>query len=233
MGDECLINIRRTKNMLVQEFEGKNKEEAIKTALDALNLKKEEVRIEYIDEGKVGFFGFRGGRPARIKVYYEEKESETSKFVRQFLEKMFKTVHIDVATTFVKEDKETIHIKMDSEVSGLIIGKKGKTLEAIQFLVNVISNKNKEDNRKVILDIESYRSKREEAVKRLALQTGEIVRKTGKSKLLDPMNPFERRLVHLTLQDFEDLETKSEGDGIYKKVRIFLKGNEDYSQDGE
>ena len=209
--------------MLMQEFRGKTKEDAVKKALDTLGLQEEEVKIEYIDNGKAGFFGFRGGRPAHIKVYYEEVESKFSKNSRQFVKELLKTINVESEVLYTKEEKEALFLKINCNSSGLIIGKKGKNLEALQFLVNVIMNKDKEEWKKIILDIEGYRDKREEAIKRLALRTADMVRKSQKSKILDPMNPFERRLVHITLQDFDDIETKSEGEGVYKKVKIFLK----------
>lgn len=209
--------------MVVKEFEGKTKEEALKAALTELNLTEKEVKIEYIDDGKVGFFGFRGGRPARIKVYFEEKDSDDSVKAREFILKLFKSLNISCEIFLEKEDKESVYLKINSDSSALVIGRRGKNLEAIQFLTNVVVNKNRENWRKIVLDIEGYRDKREESIKKLALKTADMVRKTKKSKLLDPMNPFERRLVHMTLQDFKDIETKSEGDGIYKKIKVSLK----------
>lgn len=209
--------------MLMQEFEGKNREEAVKNALKSLGLKKDQVNIEYIDDGKAGFFGFRGGRPARIKVYYEQVESEFSNKTSNLTQQILEKIGIKADVEQIKEDDEILLIRIHSESSGLIIGKRGRNLEALQFLVNVIINKNREKSKKILLDIEGYRSKKEEAIKRLALRTASIVRKTRKAKLLDPMNPFERRLVHITLQNFSDIETKSEGEGIYKKVKVFLK----------
>jgi spoIIIJ-associated protein len=209
--------------MLMQEFEGKNREDAVKNALSTLGLRRNQVTIEYIDDGKAGFFGFRGGRPARIKVYYEQVESEFSTKTCELTQKILSLMDIKSNVEEVKEEEDILHIRINSKSSGLIIGKKGRTLEALQFLVNVIANKNREESKKVLLDIEGYRGKKEESIRRLALKTANIVRKTRKAKLLEPMNPFERRLVHLTLQNFSDIETKSEGEGIYKKVKIFLK----------
>ncbi len=209
--------------MLMQEFEGKNKNEAVKKALETLNLPEDKVTIEYIDNGKAGFFGFRGGRPARIKVYYEEIESDLVVKVKEFLNELFKLIGVEASIIYVKEDHDAVLIKISTEESGFLIGKRGKNLEAIQFLVNVIMNKTNEDWKKIVVDIEGYRNRREEAIKRLALKTADIVRKTKKSRLLDAMNPFERRVVHITLQDFNDIETKSEGEGTYKKVKVYLK----------
>ncbi len=209
--------------MLVQEFEGKNRDDAVKKALEALKLTIDQVRIEYIEEGKASFFGFKGGKPARIKVFYEEKESgfaaDTLTFLKGFFDNM--TIKVDVA--FESEDNEKVVIKLMSEDSGLLIGKRGKTLESIQLLANIAMNKNRDNWKKIILDIEGYRNKREEALRRLALRVADRVRRTGKPKTLETMNPFERRLIHITLQEFDDVDTVSEGEGIFKRVKVYRK----------
>ena len=108
---------------------------------------------------------------------------------------------------------------IDSPNSSIIIGRKGKNLDAIQLLGNVYAAKLDEDY-KIIIDSEDYRMRHEEYIVRNAFKNAEYVRKTGKSKLLEPMNPFERRLIHTALNDFNGVETKSEGEGLYKQVRI-------------
>jgi spoIIIJ-associated protein len=209
--------------MLVAEFEGKNRDDAVKKALVELKLTIDQVKIEYIEEGKASFFGFRGGKPARIKVYYEERESDFAEKSKKFIEGIFERMTIPVNVAFEKEDNEKVVFKLMSEESGLIIGKRGKTLEAVQVLVNIAMNKEQGEWKKVILDIEGYRGRREEALKNLALKVADRVRKTGKAKILEAMNPFERRLIHITLQDFPDIETQSEGEGIFKRVKVFKK----------
>ncbi len=209
--------------MLMQEFEGKTEKEAIKTALKTLGLSEDQVTIESIDDGRAGFFGFRGGRPARIKVYYEEVEGEVSLRARKFLKGFFDASSVNAKVAYEKEEEGKIYLKVTSPTSGLIIGKRGKNLEALQFLTNVVANKNKPEWKKVVIDIEGYWNKRESSIKKLAIQTARSVRKTRKPRILEPMNPFERRLVHLTLQELDDIETKSEGEGIYKRVKVSFK----------
>lgn len=213
--------------MLVQEFEGKTEKEAIKLALETLKLKEEQIRIEPIEKSKVGFFGFKNRKPVKIKVYYEEQQdSSYSSKAKNFLLGLFDAMGIKSEVSILREEDEKLYLKATSDSSGLIIGKRGKNLEAIQFMLNIAMNKsqkNRKEYKKVVLDIEGYWDKREEAIKKLALRTADAVRATKKIRLLDPMNPFERRLVHLTLQDFNDIGTRSEGEGTYKKVKIFLK----------
>ncbi len=210
--------------MLVREFEGRTEKEAIKIALETLQLDEKQVRVESIEDGKVGFFGFRSRKPARIKVYYEEQLSSPFALkTKEYLDSLFDRMGLDAEVEIVQDDDDKLYVSIASESSGLIIGKRGKNLEAIQFMVNVTLNKARKEWKKIVLDIEGYWNKREEAIKKLALRTASTVRSTRKSKILDAMNPFERRLVHLTLQNFNDIGTRSEGDGTFKKVRVFLK----------
>jgi spoIIIJ-associated protein len=138
------------------------------------------------------------------------------------------TLVIDIA--FASEDNEAVVLKLMSEDSGLIIGKRGKTLEAIQLVANIALNKGKDNWKKVILDIEGYRTKREEALRMVALRAAERVRITGRPKILESMNPFERRLIHITLQDFNDIDTVSEGEGIFKRVKVYRKAKKRFKR---
>jgi spoIIIJ-associated protein len=131
---------------------------------------------------------------------------------------------IECSIADVHESENKVYIELESQNSGLIIGKKGKTLEALQFLVNLVVNKKTGTEKKIILDIEAYRAKRERALRRLSKDIAKQVARTGKPWTLDPMNPFERRLIHLTLQNDTRVTTKSEGQGIYRQVKVFPKG---------
>ena len=122
-----------------------------------------------------------------------------------------------------REDKK-IGIKLSSENSSILIGRKGKNLDALQLLANVYAGHLGYEDVRVILDTENYRVRREENLVHLAYTTADKVRSGKSSILLEPMNPFERRLIHTTLNDIPDIETKSEGEGLYKQVRVFYKG---------
>ncbi len=214
--------------MLVREFEGKTEKEAVKQALETLKLDEDQVKVETVEtDDKVGFFGFRSRKSVKIKVYYEEQQASSFALkVRNYLTQLFETMRLRAEVTVVQEDEDKIYMSVSSSESGLLIGKKGKNLEAIQFILNMAMNKTIKDKsewKKIILDIEGYWGRREEAIKRVALRAADFVRSTRKTRLLQTMNPFERRLVHLTLQDFNDVGTRSEGDGTYKKVRVFLR----------
>ncbi len=122
-----------------------------------------------------------------------------------------------------REDKK-LGLKVETDNTSMIIGKKGKNIDALQLLANVYAGKLGRDDVKVILDSENYRIRREESLVRIAYESAEQVRRTGRSLLLEPMNPFERRIVHTTLNDIVDIETKSEGEGLYKQVRVMFRG---------
>ncbi|HCC36629.1 MAG TPA: protein jag [Treponema sp.] len=127
-----------------------------------------------------------------------------------------------VAVLF-REDRK-IGLKIDSEYSSILIGKKGKNLDALQLLANIYAGRQGHDEIRVILDSENYRIRREESLVRLAYTVADRVRESRGSVLLEPMNPFDRRLIHTTLNDIADVETKSEGDGLYKQVRVYFRG---------
>ena len=141
-------------------------------------------------------------------------------FVGIMIEKMGYEVTVEV---MFREDKK-IGLKLSSSSSSILIGRKGKNLDAMQLLANVYAGHLGREDVRVILDSENYRIRREESLVRLAYVTADKVRATRNSVLLEPMNPFERRLIHTTLNDIPDVETKSEGDGLYKQVRVIYKG---------
>jgi spoIIIJ-associated protein len=128
----------------------------------------------------------------------------------------------EVSVLFREEHK--IGLKVDSEHSSILIGKKGKNLDALQLLANIYAGRQGREDMRVILDSENYRIRREESLVRLAYTVADRVRENRGSVLLEPMNPFDRRLIHTTLNDIADVETKSEGEGLYKQVRVYYRG---------
>lgn len=128
----------------------------------------------------------------------------------------------ELKITFREENK--LGIRLDTEHANILIGRKGKNLDALQLLANVLAGRFVDSEIKVILDTEGYRGRREEQLIQLAHNVGDQVKRTQGSKLLEPMNPFERRLIHTTLNDIDDIGTESEGDGLYKQVRVFYRG---------
>ena len=137
---------------------------------------------------------------------------------------MIQKMGYEVTVEVMFREEHKIGIRLISDHSSILIGRKGKNLDALQLLSNVYAGRLGHEDVRVILDTENYRIRREESLVRLAYTTADKVRTQRNSILLEPMNPFERRLIHTTLNDIPDVETKSEGDGLYKQVRVIYKG---------
>jgi len=164
-----------------------------------------------------------GERPRRAPVDAAadgEFEQKLLDFVQTTVEKMGYSC---TASILFREELK-LGIRLDSDSAAILIGKKGKNLDALQLLANVYAGRLGREDLRVILDSENYRIRREEAIVKMAYEVAERVRSTRNSVLLEPMNPFERRIVHTTLNDIVDIETKSEGDGLYKQVRVMFRG---------
>jgi len=212
--------------MKVIEVEGKSLDEAKRKAADELGVELKSIsdeNIEILDEGKTGIFGFGVSRPAKIRISYDVNTKDIGDPTKQTLMDLFEKMGVKAEITEFHEGENKVYIELESEDSGLIIGKRGKTLESIQFLLNLIVNQQNDTDKKIILDIEGYRSKRERALKNMSKEIAAKVARSGKPITLEPMNPFERRLVHLTLQNDTRVVTRSEGQGIYRKVKVFPK----------
>lgn len=208
--------------MKVIEVEGRTSDDATKKALAELGIRDtSKVNVEVIDQGKSGIFGFGVSRPAKVRIYYNESTEDVGDKVRKMLAELLEKMGIEGGIKDLKEGESKVYVELESKSSsGLIIGKKGKTLEALQFMINLMINNATGSEKKIILDIESYRDKREKALKKMSKDMAFKVIKTGRPLTLEPMNPFERRLIHLTLQNDKRVTTKSEGQGIYRKIRI-------------
>ncbi len=158
--------------------------------------------------------GPKGAGPA------DDVEEKLLEFARTVVEHM----GYNCKTSILFREELKLGIRIESSSAAILIGKKGKNLDAIQLLANVYAGKLGREDLRVIIDSENYRIRREESIVRMAYETAERVRQSRNSVLLEPMNPFERRIVHTTLNDIVDIETKSEGEGLYKQVRVLLKG---------
>jgi spoIIIJ-associated protein len=158
--------------------------------------------------------------PESERLPLDEFETKIVEWTRAVVENMGYPAKVSV---LFREEKK-IGLKIETENTSIIIGKKGKNIDALQLLANVYAGTLGRDDIKVILDSENYRIRREESLVRIAYESAEQVRRTGRSILLEPMNPFERRIVHTTLNDIVDIETKSEGEGLYKQVRVMFRG---------
>ncbi|KYH28036.1 R3H domain protein [Clostridium thermopalmarium DSM 5974] len=202
------------------QMNGRTVEEAVQNALRELNVTEDKVNIKIIDEGSKGLFKLFKGKDAIIEVTLKNDYIEDArKFLREVLNAMGILAEIDI-----KENDDIININLIGPNMGLVIGHRGETLDSIQYLVSLVINKNNNgEYKKVILDTENYRSKREETLKRLATKIAYKVRKTNRAVKLEPMNPYERRIIHATLQNDAYVLTYSEGEEPYRKVVVDLK----------
>ncbi|MGI6777186.1 MAG: RNA-binding cell elongation regulator Jag/EloR [Acetivibrionales bacterium] len=201
------------------EKTGKNVREAIDSALAELNADESSVEIEVLDEGSKGLLGLLGNKVARVRVTLKEAGKELA---QGFLKDVFEKMGID-ADLDLKEDDDSLLINISGKDSGIIIGRRGETLDALQYLTSLVVNRENENYKRVTIDIENYRQKREETLVKLANRLANKVLKYRKSITLEPMNPYERKIIHSTLQDHRDIETYSVGDEPNRKVVIKLK----------
>lgn len=205
--------------MEFQEFEGKSTEEAIENACAHFQVSPEQLEIEIISVGSHGIFGL-GGRKAKIRAALQEESEElllTS--AREILEKLLERMR-ENATVRAQQEEDRISLSIDTDDAGLLIGKQGQTLDALQYLVTKMVAKKSRRKVRIAIDVEAYRARHNEALANLALKYGEKVRRSGKPITLNPMNPYDRRIVHMALQGDKDLKTTSRGEGLYKKVVI-------------
>jgi spoIIIJ-associated protein len=205
--------------MISIEMEGRNIEEALMKALKKLNTDRDSVEYEILDSGSKGLFNVIGFKPARIRVIKKYHYIEDAE---QLILNVLKCMELD-ANISITEDDDTIKINLSGKKMGLIIGYRGETLDSIQYLLSLIVNKNHEiPHKKVILDTENYRSKREETLKGVAIKSANRVKRTSKTLKLEPMNPYERRIIHSTLQNDDSIITYSEGEEPFRRVVIDL-----------
>lgn len=207
--------------LTVIEKTGKTVEEALQFALEELNLTKERVAYEVIDLPSKGFFGIIGGKPAKIKVTVKELSQE--EVAVEFLYKIFSLMNISVEIKKT-EILDGFLFELKGEDLGILIGKHGQTLDALQYLTSLAVNRDVTEAKvKILLDVENYRKRREETLCRLASRLAEKVRRTGEKVVLEPMSRHERKVIHTALQDDRRVITYSDGEEPYRKVVIAVK----------
>ncbi|NSW92036.1 MAG: protein jag [Firmicutes bacterium] len=204
---------------IMVEKTGKTVEEAISLALDELKVDKSRVDIEVVEEGNKGIFGIIGAKMARVRVALKETPGEKAK---KFLQDVFDKMNVNVQMA-VDEGDDAVYVSIEGEDSGIIIGRRGETLDALQYLSCLAINNGKEGYKKVVIDIENYRKKREDTLIKLSYKLAERVVKSKKNITLEPMSPYERRIIHAALQNNRYVKTYSIGDEPNRKVVIALK----------
>jgi len=200
------------------EVKGKTVDEAIFKGLTELGLSLDEVNIEIVHEGSKGLFGL--GKNAVVVL--SEKENALSG-PEEFLNGLFEKMQV-TATCTAQETEDAININIKGDSTGMLIGRRGETLDALQYLTSLVVNKGSENYKRITLDTENYRKKREETLVRLANRLANKVAKTGKRVALEPMNPYERRILHATLQSNPNVTTISEGEEPNRRVIIVKEG---------
>lgn len=198
---------------------GKTIDEAVAAALAELGAEKDEVSITVLEEGSRGFLGMFGGKDATVLV---KKNFDPIRIVESFLREVFVSMGLVIEIKAQMEEKH-LNVELIGEDMGILIGKRGQTLDALQYLVNLVVNKNSTSYISVMLDTENYRQRRKETLETLAFHLAKKVKHTRKNVVLEPMNPYERRIIHATLQNDRYVTTFSEGEEPFRNVVIALK----------
>ena len=228
--------------MNFQEFKAKTVDEAVTAASVALGITSDELDYEVIEKGSSGFLGI-GAKQAVIRARKKEEEAEevgtygtTSekkssvsnaeilKNTDEYLAKLFKAMDIETEVTIdFDEENNNMDINLEGSEMGILIGKRGQTLDALQYLISLFVNKESEAYVRVKLDTENYRARRKDTLENLAKNIAFKVKRSRRSVTLEPMNPYERRIIHSALQNDKYVATRSEGEEPYRKVVVYLK----------
>ncbi len=203
------------------EISAKTVEDAVTEALLRFETTSDNIEYEVVDKGSSGFLGIIGNKPAVIRV---RKKFSLPDYTSDFLDRLFKAMELEVKSTInYDEENKTMDISFDGEDMGLLIGKRGQTLDSLQYIISLVVNKESDSYIRVKADTENYRERRKETLENLAKNLAYKVKRTRHSVTLEPMNPYERRIIHSALQGDRYVETHSEGDEPYRRVVITLK----------
>lgn len=207
--------------MEYKEFKGKSVDEAVSEACIQFGTSSDKLDIKVIDKGSTGFLGL-GSKPAVIQAAIKQVSLE--EIVRKFLGDVFQAMKIEVEMKIsVNEENRYVDIELSGTEMGILIGKRGQTLDSLQYLVSLVVNKECDNYFRVKMDTENYRQRRRETLENLAKNLAFKVKRTRRSVSLEPMNPYERRVIHSTLQNDRNVTTKSEGEEPFRHVVISFK----------
>ncbi len=206
--------------MEYREFSAKTLDDAIMEAKIKLEATSENLDYDVIDKGSSGFLGI-GSRPAKIRARRTLNAREKAE---EFLSRVFEAMQIQVNVDITENpDEKIMNIDLSGEDMGVLIGKRGQTLDSVQYLTSLVVNKNTEEYVRVKVDTENYRQRRKDTLENLAKNIASKVRRSGKTVTLEPMNPYERRVIHSALQNDRYVETHSEGQEPFRRVVVTLK----------
>lgn len=210
------------------EVSAKNVDDAITEASIQLGTTSDNIEYEVVEKGSTGFLGI-GSKNAVIKA---RKKFSLEGNVRNFLDSVFAAMNMEVEVLIkIDEEDHSIDVELKGDDMGILIGKRGQTLDSLQYLTSLVVNKGDNAYVRVKLDTENYRSRRKDTLENLAKNIAFKVKKTRKPVSLEPMNPYERRIIHSALQGNKFVETYSEGNEPYRHVVVTLKKNAYYQRD--
>ncbi|NMC41244.1 MAG: protein jag [Bacteroidales bacterium] len=208
------------------EQEGKTVEEAIELALDKMGTSRDQVKITVLNEGTKGLFGI-GSKPFKVRVSLKEDNTTTPEgILRTILTEM--GIESDVES---RTSEGNIYLTIRTPNPGLLIGRRGITLNSLQYLVNCLVNRSSLVKRRIIIDAEQYRERRTEILTSLAHRLASKVKNTGQEVTVEPMNPQDRRVIHMALQDDDEIVTFSRGEGSFRRVVITTRDRSTGSHD--
>lgn len=202
------------------EFTGKTVDEAVTAAALKYSVPSENIEYEVLEEGSNGILGL-GRKPAKIKA---RKKVGITDIAQEFLDKIFKAMNlvVEIEIKYYESDR-AMDINLSGEEMGLLIGKRGQTIDSLQYLVSLVVNKESKEYIRVKVDTEDYRNRRKKTLEELAKNIAYKVKRTKRSVSLEPMNPYERRIIHSALQNDKYVTTKSEGEEPYRHIIVLLK----------
>ena len=202
------------------EVSAKTISDAITEACQKLTVTSDKLEYEVVDEGSAGFLGI-GSKPAVIKARVKSSVEDTAK---DFLKNVFEAMDLTVVVNVKYDEAENyMEVDLSGDEMGVLIGKRGQTLDSLQYLVSLVVNKNAENYIRVKVDTENYRQRRKETLENLAKNISYKVKRTKRPVSLEPMNPYERRIIHSALQNDKYVTTHSEGDEPFRHVVVVLK----------
>jgi spoIIIJ-associated protein len=218
----------------IYEFEGKTKDEAVRNACKELGVSEEKLEIEVLSYGSTGIFGLVGAKKAQIRVSLlggvETKVDEAQPDAVDELDEVAETAQqtlkdiisyiVDDATVTVSKQSNGVRLKIQADNPAILIGKHGRTLDALQYVVRKIVRKKKDSKVRLSFDVEGYRDRRKASLTQMALRLGEKVKRSGKPATISPMNAYDRRIVHIALKDNAAVKTQSKGGGLFRKLVI-------------
>jgi len=206
--------------MEMMQFSAKTVNDAIIEACQKLAVTSDKLEVEVVEEGSSGFLGI-GSKPAVIKV---KIKSSIEDIAKEFLNEVFHAMNLAVVIDIkYDEDERTMDIDLSGDEMGVLIGKRGQTLDSLQYLVSLVVNKDNEDYIRVKVDTENYRQRRKDTLENLAKNISYKVKRTKRAVSLEPMNPYERRIIHSALQNDRYVTTHSEGEEPYRHVVVTIK----------